>query len=68
MSKGGDGILPQEESGSEGGLPLRSAEDGDVLQGECDFTLRLTLGGQMKAKKIVHHYVIFFFFFSSVPM
>lgn len=26
----------------------------------------LTLGGQMKAKKIVHHYVIFFFFSSAL--
>lgn len=39
MSKGGYWILPEEEPRSDGGLPLYTAEDGDVLQSESDFTL-----------------------------
>lgn len=40
MPKGGYRIIPEEEPGSEGGLPLYTAEDGDVLQSESDFTFR----------------------------
>lgn len=64
MPKGGDWILPEEEPGSEGGLPLHTAEDGDVLQSECDFTLHSSWGEKMKVE-INGPVISFFFFFPS---
>lgn len=53
MPAGGNRIFPEEEPGGEGGLPLHTAEDGDVLQSESDFTLcaaSLQLGWEGKLK------------------
>lgn len=60
VPKGSNRIVPEEEPGSEGGLPLHTAEDGDVLQSESHFALAAA------SKKFVEINVavsLFFFLF-----
>lgn len=60
---GGNRIFPEEEPRSEGGIPLHTAEDGDVLQSEFDFTLPVDSLQLEKMKVEIHGPLISLLFF-----
>lgn len=67
MSKGGNRLFPEEEPGSEGGLPLHTAENGDVLQSESDFTFSAASLQLGKMKVEINGPLIPFFFLFLPP-